>query len=88
MPFWALEHEPEILRKSSAIRRCRDRGFPEVADEIERLAEQFQDCPVHGPMEDPIIALAANNQLAVACPHCSDPDVLAAWEAEGKRGVS
>jgi hypothetical protein len=87
MKFGIFDGEPEILRKSTVLRRCREMKMPpEVAAEIERVHAEFPECPHHGRLEDPIIGRTAT-QIAIICPWCSGPAILEAWETEGRRGV-
>ena len=84
--FGRFDGEPEILRLSSVLRRAREQGLHEAAAEVERVAAQFPTCPHHGRLEDPIVG-HVGKQIAIVCPWCSDPPVLEAWKAEGKRGM-
>ena len=52
-----------------------------VADDIERIG---RTCDTHGYLEDPIVFVEPiKNQLIIACPFCSSPELLAQWEAQG-----
>ena len=88
----AFDTEPEIIRYSSAVQRLRDRGASDTdlaALEADRVAAAV--CPTHGALTDPLIGYADTREgprVAFCCPWCSDPALLAAWEAEGRRGVS
>jgi hypothetical protein len=84
--FGCFDGAPEVLRKSTILRRAREKGMHEAAAELERVAAMFPECPHHGKLEDPIVG-RVGTQIAICCPWCSDPKVLAAWEAEGRRGV-
>ena len=87
MKYGMFDGEPEILRKSSVLRRCVDMGIPSVvADEIERVHAEHPACPHHGKLDDPILGIT-DSAIAIICPWCSGPTILEAWEAEGRRGV-
>lgn len=58
-----------------------------AAEEVQRVANQFRDCPVHGRMADPIVGIVGT-QIAIVCPYCSGSDVLAMWEAEGRQALA
>lgn len=79
---------PDVLRKSTMIRRFRaggDAGAQRAIDEIEKVHRQFPRCQTHGKLEDPIIMVAGEGeaaQIAIVCPWCSDPEIRAAYEAE------
>ena len=74
----------ECLRLSSVLRRCRDHGEQEAAEEVERVAAKFSAFPTHGKIEDPIVGIVGNDQIAIACPLCS---VLVGFETD-RRGAS
>lgn len=81
---------PESLRFSTYLRALKKQGTPaEAIAEFESDKAKFgSNCPVHGEMEDPVIALhgeGAERRVAFCCPWCSGPEVLAAWEKEGQR---
>lgn len=78
------------LRFSTYARLLRANGMPpEVLAEFEREKAEFgSTCPTHGTLEDPVIGIVgagAEMRVAFACPWCSSPEVLAAWEREGAR---
>lgn len=78
------------LRFSTYVRELRKTGATEeaLAEFESDKAKYGSDCPTHGTIEDPIIALAgegAETRVAFACPWCSGPEILAAWEKEGMR---
>lgn len=87
MRFGYFGDEPGVLRLSSVLRRCREQNAPpEVAAELRRIHAMFPACPTHGPLEDPVIGYVGQPpQIGIICPWCSDPKILAAWEAEGKQ---
>ena len=78
---------PAAVRYSTAVRRARANGMSEenlAALEADR--KQFgASCPVHGELADPVIGIVEGSMVAFACPHCSGPEVLKAWEDEGKQ---
>lgn len=77
-----LDHAPGgILRMSTLLRRAEAAGATEAAAEVRRVHAQFPACPKHGPLKDPIIG-HVGDQIAICCPWCSSPEILAAWEAE------
>jgi len=81
--------EPEILRFSSIVRRARERGFDQVVEALEKARKGNDTCPNHGLLEDPIVLIQGKRgEIAFCCPFCSAPEVLEAWEDEGKRGVA
>lgn len=83
MKYGRFFGEPGVLRMSTVLRRCREQNMSaEVASEVQRVAALYPECPTHGPLADPIIG-RTDSQIAIICPWCSDPEVLAAWEAEG-----
>lgn len=70
-----------LLRSSNAIAKLR-RENPSAAEAVELLREKIgRECQVHGRLEDPIIAILGD-EIAFACPDCSDPDVRDAWARE------
>lgn len=73
-----------IFRLSSCLRRAREQGQTEVVAAVTSVYQANNTCPTHGFLEDPIIGTVPPNQIAICCPWCSAPEVLAAWEAEGK----
>lgn len=78
------------LRFSTYLRALRKQGTPEEAvAEFERdKAKYGSECPTHGAIEDPVIGLVgsgADARVAFACPWCSGPEILKAWEQEGMR---
>lgn len=79
---------PDVIRKSTMIRKFRAAGGPDAQraiDEIEKVHRKFPRCEVHGKLEDPIVAIAGKGdaaQIAICCPHCSDPVIREAWERE------
>jgi hypothetical protein len=76
---------PGILRLSSALRRLRAQGHNEAARRVEAsYLEVGQHCDVHGKLDDPILTIARPDKVAFGCPWCSDPEVLAQWEREGR----
>lgn len=73
---------PERLRYSSLAGRLP----PELRAEFEADRAKAAHCPNHGPIADPVVFMVgegAGRRVAFACPWCSGPDVLAAWEREG-----
>lgn len=77
---------PGTLRLSTLLAKLKTmgEGGEHSYESIKRLHREVGDnCEVHGPLEDPIVGLY-NEQVAFICPWCSAPEMLAAWEAEGK----
>jgi hypothetical protein len=76
------------LRFSTAIRRLRNAGEPdmnEAADKIEEMKKKVgSHCVHHGPLEDPILVQAGVGTVAFGCPWCSGDTILKAWEDEGR----
>jgi hypothetical protein len=84
-----FDGSPGVLRMSTALRRAREQNMPpEVAETVQRIYREHDTCPTHGKLEDPIVGTVAPDQIAIVCPWCSDPQVLAAWEAEGKQALA
>ena len=83
MKYGYFAGDGEILRMSTILRRCADKGMPEIAAELRRVWAQYPACPQHGKLDDPIIG-HVGTQIAICCPWCSGSDVLRAWEQEGK----
>jgi hypothetical protein len=83
-----FDGEPEALRWSTFRRRLHDQGADDTIAKIEadRLVAG-STCPTHGSLEDPIMGIL-DGRVAFVCPWCSGPEIQAAYEAEGKRGVS
>jgi translation initiation factor 2 beta subunit (eIF-2beta)/eIF-5 len=81
--FGIFAGDGEVMRVSTVLRRCADKGMPEVAAELRKVWEQYPSCPTHGKLEDPIIG-RVGTQVAICCPWCSGSDVLRALEHEGK----
>lgn len=79
--------EGEVLRASTVLQRCADKGMTEAADAVRTMCAMFPRCEVHGELKDPIIG-HVGSRLAVICPWCSSPAVLKAYEAEGRRGIA
>lgn len=76
--------QPGKLRFSSAVSALRNQGALDTLAELERLRELHgKRCPTHGELKDPILAILGE-QVAFICPWCSGPEILAAWEAEGR----
>jgi hypothetical protein len=86
--FLATDSLSEVLRKSTVLRRCREKGMVDAVAAVERVCAMFPACPTHGKLDDPILVHVGSTDLAVVCPWCSSREVLAAWEAEGRRGVA
>ncbi len=85
-----MSGQPESVRFSTYLALLKKRGTPQaVLAEFER--DQFfygSNCPTHGELKDPVIGLVGTGpgmRVAFACPWCSSPEVLAAWEKEGMR---
>jgi hypothetical protein len=78
---------PPILRFSRMVAALKEGGTEEEIAVIKRLVEENRECPKHGYLEDPIVGLAGE-KAAVICPHCSSPEILAAWEKEGAAWTS
>jgi hypothetical protein len=77
---------PESFRFSTWLRALRRAGNHEAVAEFEKdQRECGSNCPTHGPLTDPAIAIMPNKQVAFICPWCSSPDILAAWQKEGMR---
>lgn len=79
---------PGIVRMSTAARMLREIGRHGDASEIEREARIAAPwCPQCGrKLEDPVVGMLNTPdgpRMVYACPHCSGPDILAQWEAEG-----
>lgn len=73
-----------MLRFSRAVAGLRAEGLNDVADGIVALKGRVgSHCPIHGTMEDPIIA-TVGDRVAFGCPWCSGTDVLEAWKREGE----
>jgi len=72
----------DMIRYSTALKRLRAHGADTA--EFERDKRIGAVCPRHGDIEDPIIGMVGD-VVGFACPWCSDPPVLKAWEEEGKR---
>lgn len=76
-----VQGDLRLLRSSNAIAKLR-RENPSAAEAVELLREKVgRECPTHGRLEDPIIAILGD-EIAFACPDCSDPDVRDAWARE------
>lgn len=74
------------LRLSTFVKRLRASGVNPA--ELIRDAKLAGACVHHGVIADPIVAIATidgEKRAAFGCPWCSDPKVLAAWEAEGEQ---
>lgn len=79
-----LESKGGPLRSSLIIERLHDQGHSDSANRISELRDRVgRLCAIHGRLDDPIIALLGED-IAFACPWCSDPEVLKQWEAEGE----
>ena len=81
--FGRFDGEPEILRLSSVLRRAREQGLHEAAAEVERVAAEFPSALTTGGSRTRSWVMLESRSLV--CPWCSDPPVLEAWKAEGKR---
>jgi hypothetical protein len=79
---FAPSEVPPMVRYSTALKRLRALGADTA--EFERDKKVAAVCPEHGEIADPVIALSTD-RVAFACPWCSDPTMLKAWEEEGKR---
>ena len=87
---FARREVPSSLRFSTYLRELRKQGAPAdaLAEFESDKATYGSTCPTHGHIEDPIIGLAGEGaaaRVAFACPWCSGPATLAAWEKEGMR---
>jgi hypothetical protein len=82
--FGIFDGKPGAVRYSTILRRCREQGMTDAYADLKRVKEQFEVCPTHGFMADPVVGVVGT-QIAIACPHCSGAHVLAAWEAEGSQ---
>lgn len=77
-----------MVAKLRGMQRCRMSSVLRAVDEATGIAIQIgfaqtaQKCPTHGPITDPIVGML-DGSLAFACPWCSGPAMLAAWQAEG-----
>jgi len=80
---------PQSLRFSTYVRGMRAQGLEASAAEFEAdKAKYGSSCPVHGELADPVIGMVGEGstaRVAFACPQCSGPEILAAWEKEGMR---
>ena len=76
---------PTTVRMSTAVKKLRDQGLDEAADALIADAQKAAPwCPgCERKLDDPVIGLT-HGRVAFACPHCSGPDILAQWEAEGR----
>jgi hypothetical protein len=67
-----------LVRTSNVLARVR-REDPEAAEVIELLrSEVGKTCPVHGDLEDPIIAVV-RGEVAFGCPDCSGEELRQRW---------
>lgn len=84
---------PKVLRYSSVIARLRSAAHGEHAKAAQHTIDTLtvmytscgDTCSVHGKLEDPILFTVdydGGSKVAFACPHCSDPELLARWERE------
>lgn len=87
MKYGYFDKSPGVLRLSTVLRRCREQGMTEAAAEVQRVADEHRHCEHHGRLEDPIVGIAGT-QIAIACPWCSAPEVLEAWESEGREKLA
>lgn len=75
-----------IVRYSNALRNLRRHATPDRVAAFEADYEKFgSQCGTHGRIPDPIVGILVTTdgaRVAFACPHCSGPEVLAAWENE------
>jgi hypothetical protein len=80
----ATAEATSVVRLSSAAKRLREIGATEGADELERDAKIAAPwCQKCGrKIDDPVVGILGD-RVAFACPWCSSPEVLAAWEQEG-----
>lgn len=81
--------KPESLRFSTYVRGLRAQGLEASAAELEAdQAKYGASCPTHGALSDPVLGILGEGpaaRVAFACPQCSGPEILAAWEKEGMR---
>ena len=73
---------PSMVRYSRALGRL----TPEAREEFERDRAMAAHCAEHGALDDPAIFLidvGSDQRVAFACPWCSGPEILAAWEKDG-----
>lgn len=84
-PLYGLvSSAPGVLRYSRAIRALKDAGHTESVRVVTALYERCGNrCPVHGPLEDPILVTSGTEDIAFGCPWCSSDVVREAWEREG-----
>ena len=85
MMFGHISSRPGVLRLSTVLRRARERGESVVVDVVSKIYAANDTCEVHGRLEDPIVGTVAPDQIAICCPWCSAPEILAQWEDEGRQ---
>lgn len=77
------------VRMSTAARLLRAQGQEAAAAELEAEAKVAAPWCIRceRSLPDPVIAILSEGggRVAYACPWCSGPDILAAWEAEAPK---
>lgn len=89
LPEVNFDRIPTRIRFSRVIADIRARAPDLVPGLVELQRTIGSNCPVHGPLPDPVIALVSgdhwpeDSRVAFVCPDCSDPAIREAWEREG-----